>query len=457
MAVYIVNILFLIYCIYLVIYSLFRCCQLVSWWLTGVQGHLKSCRNGDNYESSAQLLRVWIKCTGRIVNVNLRHHFLSTHVRFVHPTYALQKHITLMTVTDTEAIFSISDKNENVFNVRKWPFLFLAQLPTAKYLLIMPISSMIKLGEELGDPKAKVIWIYHTGRCGSTALSQVFNSLPDVVSISEPNCLFTLDQHFKNKYYSQKKQLWTTSEDYLTLYKNTVRLLLKPTFKDANIFAIKSHAYMSKIDIQLIHKLFPSFYEVFMYRGIKEQIPSMYKPLNGGNLQAEISLCVATHPLLSALFPTIRPSSLVDVSCNDPEHLNWLFNRNNMAESIDFIITVIHFAETCFHYKEAAAKGVPVVAVKYEHLQEDKVTFFKALFSHIGLEMTSEKMRLIDEALVEDSQKGSIIDQETMKFLRQTNITPAMIANANSRLQYYDLPNWDESLLLPNTISKVLQ
>ncbi|KAF6033514.1 hypothetical protein EB796_008176 [Bugula neritina] len=180
MAVWIVNVLFFKHCIYLVIYSLFRCCQLVSWWLTGVQSHLKSCRNGENYESSAQFLRVWIKSTGKIINVNLRHHFLSTHVRFVHPTYALQKHVTLMTVTDKEAIFSVTNESEDVLNVRNWPFLFLAQLPTAKYLLIMPISSMIKLGEELGDPKAKVIWIYHTGRCGSTAMSQVFNSLPDL-------------------------------------------------------------------------------------------------------------------------------------------------------------------------------------------------------------------------------------------------------------------------------------
>ncbi|KAF6033516.1 hypothetical protein EB796_008178 [Bugula neritina] len=59
------------HCVYLVIYSLFHCCQLVSWWLTGVQSHLKSCRNGENYESSSQLLRVWFCSSGGVINVSV--------------------------------------------------------------------------------------------------------------------------------------------------------------------------------------------------------------------------------------------------------------------------------------------------------------------------------------------------------------------------------------------------
>ncbi|KAF6033324.1 hypothetical protein EB796_008370 [Bugula neritina] len=452
MAVRIINVLFMKHCIYLVIYSLFRCCQLISWWLTGVQSHLTSCRNGENYESSAQLLRVWKNSIGRIININLRHHFLSTHMRFVHPTYALQKHITLMTVTDKEAIFSIHDPDEDVLDVRKYPFLSLAQPTKTNYLLIMPISSMIKLGEELGDPKAKVIWIYHTGRCGSTAMSQVFNSLPDVVSISEPLCLFSLEMVFKEKSLGKKEVAYFNSKDYQTIYKNAVRLILKPYRKEAKIFAVKSQAYMSKIDLQLIPKLFPEFCEIFMYRGIKEQIISMYKPTRGGHLQGEISLAVANNPLLSRLLPNVYPSSILFVSCSNQQHLKWVFKKENLLKSDDFTISVIQFVETCFHYKEMVAKGSPVVAVKYEHLRDDNAKFFEVLFNHVGLELTPERKRLIDQALSEDSQKGTFLDRKRME-VKKIEITPAMIDSANDYLNYYGLPSWGEHLTLPNTIS----
>ncbi|KAF6019417.1 hypothetical protein EB796_022264 [Bugula neritina] len=439
------------HCIYLVIYSLFRCCQLVSWWLTGVQSHLKSCRNGEDYESSAQLLKVWFHSSGRLLNFSLRHHFLSTHVNFVHPNYALQKHITLMTVTDKEAIFSIQGECDDVLNVRKWPFLNVGHPTTAKHLLIMPISSMIKLGEELGDPKAKVIWIYHTARCGSTAMSQVFNSLPDVVSISEPNCLFSLDMAFKEKYFKEKKGSWITSDEYQQIYKNAVRLLVKPYKRDANVFAVRSHGYATKADLHLIPKLFPQFIGIFMYRNVKEQAISLTRMTKGIFLHGECALAIIKSPILSRLFPNIRPSNLLSCSCSEPRHLEWLFKRENMIKSCDFINAVIQFSGACFHYKEVVAKGLPVVAVKYEHLQEDKTRLFKILFEHAGLEMTLERERLIDQALSEDSQKGTDADKKVMAGIK-TEVTQKMIDEANYFLRYYGLPNWGEDILLPKTL-----
>ena len=120
-----------------------------------------------------------------------RRHFISTHDGLVHPDFALQTHDTLMTVTDKEAIFCVFNKHVNVFNTRKHPFLFNTLFMEAKYLPVMPITSFIKLAEAQGDPKSQVIWIHHTGRCGSTAIAQAFIALPDTVALSAPHCLLS--------------------------------------------------------------------------------------------------------------------------------------------------------------------------------------------------------------------------------------------------------------------------
>ena len=132
--------------------------------------------------------------------VHYRRHFITTHAGFVHPDFALQTHVTLMTVTDKEAICCVSDKHVNVFNTRKHPFLFNTLFMEAKYFLVMPITSFIKLAEAQGDPKSKVIWLHHTGRCGSTAIAQAFNALPDTVALSVPHRLFALRQTYKYKH-----------------------------------------------------------------------------------------------------------------------------------------------------------------------------------------------------------------------------------------------------------------
>lgn len=442
---------FIKHCIYLVFFSVFRCCQLTYWRLTGIQSHLDSCRSGRNHAASAQLLKVWFRSTGRRININLQHHFLSTHVRFVHPEYALQAHVTLMSVSDKEAIFSISAATDNVFDVKKWPLVNLGLLHSAKYLLVMPLSSLIKLGEDLGDPKVKVVWLYNTSRCGGTALMQAFNSLPDVVAISGPKCMISLDLAFKRKLLKGKYKHYVNSDEYRRIYRNIVRLLLKPSQKEANVVAVRSHGQMSKTDLQLIPNLFPQFSGIFMYRNAAEQISSLYRVTHGFDLHSDCALTVIKHPWLSALLPNVWPLNLLYIVCNDPQHLQHLFKRESIKKLDNFVIAAIQFGETCFHYKAVVAKGAPITAFKYEHFLADKLGFCEALFHHAGMELTAKRRELIAEAWNDDSHKSTPLNRDLFKHIKM-KITDEMVQNANSFLQYYDLPGWNETTSLPNTV-----
>ncbi|KAF6030819.1 hypothetical protein EB796_010877 [Bugula neritina] len=65
--------------------------------------------------------------------------------------------------------------------------------------------------------------------------------------------------------------------------------------------------------------------------------------------------------------------------------------------------------------------------------------------------MTPERERLIDQALSEDSQKGTDADKKVMAGVK-ADITQKMVDEANYFLRYYRLPNWGEDILLPKTL-----
>ena len=48
-----------------------------------------------------------------------------------------------------------------------------AQLDFCRRLIVVPLSTFHRLAELIGDPKGELIFLFLTGRCGSTLLTQV--------------------------------------------------------------------------------------------------------------------------------------------------------------------------------------------------------------------------------------------------------------------------------------------
>jgi len=53
------------------------------------------------------------------------------------------------------------------------PFIRWAQQDFCQRLIIVPLSTLHRLAEVIGDPKGKLIFLFNTTRCGSTLLTQV--------------------------------------------------------------------------------------------------------------------------------------------------------------------------------------------------------------------------------------------------------------------------------------------
>lgn len=449
----------LVYGLHLIIYSLLSAVQFVLWRLNGVSDHLSDIDSGRTYDQSAQLLKVWSQYRIKIACIHYRRHFISTHAEFVHPDYALQEHVTLMTVTDKEAIFSVSEKTVNSFDVRAFPFLFDSLFCNARYLLVMPISSFLTLGEKQGDPVSKVIWIHHTGRCGSTALSQAFSALPDTVSLSEPHCLFALRQTFKRKHLFTKTN-WQVSQEYKSIFQSSVRLILKPNLKQAaDIFVVKAVPMNGIAHADLLYEMFPNFSQIFMYRDAAPQITSIYRCISGHDLIHDITLTLSRNPVLSRIFPTVMPLQFMYCVCDERTHSNrFILNCDLTSENTTFIGLVINWAELCFHYKELAAsrfeKNLPrMPAFKFEHMRADLHRYLTVLFAQCQLQLTPLRSKLFLEALEVDSQMKSYVSRDKVAQ-KKIEITADMIDEANKYLTLYGMSAWGETTDLEGTVTQ---
>ena len=120
------------------------------------------------------------------------------------------------------------------------PFFYEAQRDHATKIYAVPYGSLNTLVEQLADDKeTKSIFLHSTGRCGSTLLSQLFGSVDNALSVSEPD------------FYSQAMMLSKEASgerdaELSTLMKNCTFLLshhLKCCNPNANLHLIKLRSW----------------------------------------------------------------------------------------------------------------------------------------------------------------------------------------------------------------------
>ena len=134
----------------------------------------------------------------------------SRHVRYTHPEAVLASNVTLMNVDAEFAVFAVvQGPNKDVLNHTTGPFMYINQFKHCSELIRMPIESFLQLADQIGDPKAKLVILSNTGRCGSTLLTQLFEELPKTISISEPEAFmaFTHESTFDDEHPERRAQI----------------------------------------------------------------------------------------------------------------------------------------------------------------------------------------------------------------------------------------------------------
>ncbi len=223
------------------------------------------------YENSAQVVDVKWKAHYMDMGPSDPSNFLYVHKEYVHPErYILsRKHVTLFFLTNKHAVFCESDPDVDVSDLSRFPFLFISQYYQCRRLVFVPHASFYRLGEEIGDPKAKVGVINMTSRCGSTLLSQLIAKVPHSRSFSEPWVVTSLNSLYNTRTIDY--------EELKALCRATFRLLCKvEPGQEVRTFVLKLTPTSSPL-FSVISEVFPSFVLFFNTRAPKPSFTSMLK------------------------------------------------------------------------------------------------------------------------------------------------------------------------------------
>ena len=417
----------IIFLLWSVVRNLYNMGRFISWCVTGTRNQVRRNYLKDSYQGTVQMLQIIFRHKfDDLHEPSGTHNFIASHKRFVDAEYVLQDHVTLYYITKNDAIFVESAKDKDVSISDSGTFLRQAQFHLAKKLLIMPIHVFLILGEHIGKPKAKLIFLPNVGRCGSTMTTQVFEGCDGVMALSEPdsiNALTELKRMVSNKEFNQ-------------LLISCINLICKPVIrKHINAYVVKP----LEPSIVLIPDIVASYPEsvcVFIYRHplatsrslsrICYTAPMLQLMMTLGQLSARLTKL--TLQMMGV------PSEAFEKRLLFRLHIGALLWASNVRQYLDF-----------------RDSGINIVAVRFEDLIEDRYYAFEKMFEFCGLPYDS---KAVDRAMSRDSERGTSIGQErTRKFRSYVDEYTDFVKEHTDKIcDELNVPRFNDYQVLPGTI-----
>ncbi len=364
------------------------------WWrISGVQTTID--RNRDDpgcYDHSAQLLKCWGSV--RVISPFPRRlHFLLTHESFCHPSYVLKYDVTLLDITEKEAIFVETDRRYVPVTKSKYVGMALGQLQTiTTRLVILPRRSFMKLADGLlqkGLPR--VCFIHNHSRCGSTLLCRLLEQTGQVMCLCEPEALSSVFLEITKVVDRDARE---------RMLHAVVAMLIKPTVNESrqapSVYVIKPRGNLAdRLDIFL--EVFPKCVHYFLYRNPICSSKSTYRVMS-----------------LSLMLQILK--NLFDLGSNSiSQKLALAFgptSRYNLSKTlarnlIEF--TFLRTLESFLLYKDCVEQGMQVTGICYGDLCEHPKIVLSHIFQtcNLPLSLLSNAKR----AMHTDAQSDSFLSR----------------------------------------------
>lgn len=344
-------------------------------------------------------------------------------------TIAQNPHITLYALDhfSQEAIFVETPPD---VDLAERPFLYQAQYDNAIRLYSMSYKSFLKLADLVRQPDKPLILIHSVGRCGSTLLSAVFNNLPDVLSLSEPEAFTEI---------VKRREADGSNEDEMArLLDAVIQVQCRPMSQTAvpQMIAIKFRSF-STVMIDLLHRVAPQSKHIFLYRNAEDRARSIARAFRTVEAENEAmdhaNLRVRTKfvPLLSQYADRAANGTLSKVEFS---MLAWLSGMQK--------------------YMELHAAGVPMCAVRYEDMIAQPEPIVRHLYDYCGLPTTPERIALGVKAFARDSQQGSSLARQNLKQDTQNQLTAEHLAEIHQLLADHSAIHTAD-FIVPGTIQPI--
>jgi hypothetical protein len=345
------------------------------------------------------------------------------------------------------------------------PFYFQAQYQHAQRLVTIPYETLHKLADLAGNGFQNLVFIYSVGRCGSTLLSRTLNRISTVYSLGEP------DVH--TQITALRPRDGTRDADLTRLLRSTTRLLYKPRIPKTTTLAVKFRAYAIEI-ADLLYKAFPEAKILFVYRNAETWARSYAKAFDVTGAAAKDNLketlqrypqfLERTNPLLleylrKAIRPRLGPKDfaiLLALAAGRRIPLVGRYIPPPVKYLAGFVrslppgkLIVQQWLSVMSRYLDLNARGIPMLAVRYEGLVSAPRPALSAIFEHCGL--PKGQLPVAEAAFAEDSQRGSNLARERVAAAGRTDLTEEDLAQVREALRE-DSAIREPDFIVPNTV-----
>jgi len=272
-------------------------------------------------------------------------------------------------------------------DLAKAPFMYKMQYEQAQRLIAVPYDTFRQLARALPQVQHLII-IYISGRSGSTLLSQVFNELDTVLSLSEPD-IGTQFVHLRRVDGQRDAEL----RDLLDC---TVRFLFKPSpFKTPLTYALKLRNEALQV-MDLFQATFPQARNLFLYRDAVGFVTSFYRIFK----RVQIPEYTPMGEFLALYSQLFNQDFTPLAACLDADA-----DRVSIPQQL-----TLWWLAVMEWYLAQHARGIPVLAVRYADLNTYREKVLTEIFEYCGLPASKVQGSL--GAFARDSQAGTALARD---------------------------------------------
>ena len=367
--------------------------------------------------------------------------FALTHQEFVDPEYVLRDSVTLLQVTRDAAIFIEGKQGmPPAFSITTYSFATVGQIVVGEYIIVMPLSALLRLSEKLSDIGPDTVFLHNTARCGGTLVSNMLEHTGRVIAWNEPRVVDNVLRH-ANHTWNRK-----TSQSVL---RATIKMLTKPYcgFEEApSAYVIKLCAIYGSC-WRLLRKAAPGATNLFLYRNLNAAA------LSTGRILPMVPICFPIYLASLSKNPHALAFVLYMLGCSGAGYAD-------MPARYDYLLewgyrTVL---SNCKAFMDMRRNGLRIPALRYEDLISEPDTMVPALLKAVGIpeSLTSRAM----EALQLDSQTKAPFSQQAMADKKKrsvdfTELDSDFLEHMTQECEEAGVPgpyDWVEDFRLPGTI-----
>ncbi|HSG45525.1 MAG TPA: hypothetical protein VLA72_20455 [Anaerolineales bacterium] len=266
------------------------------------------------------------------------------------------------------------------------PFFYHAQYENAVNLYGVSYDTLHELAKGIALDSQRLIFVYSTGRSGSTLVGAALNAVDGVVGLSEPDVFTQL--------VTERDFGGSNQDEISALINSCMKLQCKPTEKIPNpvAWAVKFRSFSTELG-DLLYEHYPDSKNIFLYRDAESWMQS------AGRAFSENGDSVEFRTMLQGWFSTLVPSLARHASENGPLLPIAVIGTHAWLAVMD-------------KYLDLHKSGVPFKAFRFDDIKATREVAVKEIIEYCGL--SDVDMDAVYKALERDSQADSPIAQEIL-------------------------------------------